>query len=150
MSTDQDLKLAKEKLAESGCTCAAVRGDTVITSEKRGIEPILLWISEGTDLDGATVADRVVGKAPALLYTLTGVRHVFAYTMTKDAMRIFERAGISYSYDQEADKIINRMGTDICPMEKAASSLEDPEEALHVLWEKRFGTPYSFMGGTEK
>lgn len=139
MSIDQDLKLAKEKLAEPGCTCAAVRGETVITSEKRGIEPILLWIHEGTDLAGACVADRVVGKAPALLYTLTGVSHVFAYTMTTDAMRIFERAGISYSYDEETDKIINRMGTDICPMEKTVSSLEDPEEAFHVLWEKRFG-----------
>ena len=139
MSIDRDLKLAKEKLAEPGCTCAVVRGETVITSEKRGIEPILRWIHEGTDLAGACVADRVVGKAPALLYTLTGVSHVFAYTMTTDAMRIFERAGISYSYDEETDKIINRMGTDICPMEKTVSSLEDPEEAFHVLWEKRFG-----------
>lgn len=140
-----DLSLAKEKLNEEGCTFAAARDGQVISSEKCGILPLLDLLDgkamtgdmpDGGDapvLNGWAVADKVVGKAPAMLYVLLGPASVYAHVMTIDAEKVLGNAGIRFCSDVETEKIINRRGTDICPMEKAVSGTDDPEEALEAV-----------------
>lgn len=128
-----DLKLAKEKLNEEGVTFAAAKDGKVISSEKRGVVPLIEMLDSGLDYSGFSCADRVCGKAPALIYVLLGVKEVYACVMTHDAMQILEEAGISAAYGTAADKIINRAGTDICPMEKTVLEIIDPKEAVKAI-----------------
>ena len=128
-----DLELAKNRLMEGGCTFAACKDGEIISSEKRGIVPLLDIYESGRDLAGFSCADKVTGKAPALIYVLLGASCVYGHVMTRDAVRIMEDAGIVVSYDISADKIINRAGTDICPMEKAVADTDDPLEAVSAV-----------------
>ena len=68
-----DLELARALLiANKEATLVAVRNDEVIVCTDRGIKPLLAWVREGRDLSGFSVADKIVGKAPALLYAILG------------------------------------------------------------------------------
>ena len=94
------------------------------------------FIASGANLEGYSVADLVVGKAAALLFVKCGIKNVFAKTLSENGKKILERFGIDYEYETLAEKIINRSGTDICPMEKAVANTDDSEEAFKILKNK--------------
>lgn len=94
------------------------------------------FIADGTDLSGYSVADLVVGKAAALLFVKSGIVRVFAKTLSKGGRKVLETHGIDCEYDVLTEKIINRTGTDICPMEKSVAHTDNPEEAYVILKNK--------------
>ena len=126
-----DLQIAKNNLA--GHTICLCKGGKYIHSVRRGISPIMGFIESGADLRGYSVADVVVGKAAALLFVKCGITHVFAKTLSEYAKRILELYGVDYEYGLLTERIINRAGTDTCPMEKAVMNTDDPEEAYVIL-----------------
>ena len=129
-----DLQIAKSNLP--GHTICLCKDGKCLYSESRGIAPIMNFIGEGADLSGYSVADTVVGKAAALLFVKCGIKSVFAKTLSEYGKKILEFYGINCEYEVLAEKIINRAGTDICPMEKAVLNTGDPEEAYLILKEK--------------
>lgn len=57
-----------KSLLNDGVTFAAVSEKGIYTSQKRGVAPIIEKIDENPDFfKGASVADRVIGKAAAML-----------------------------------------------------------------------------------
>lgn len=129
-----DLEIAKNNL--SGHTLCLCKGGNCLYSEKRGIAPMMSFIDSGVDLSGYSVADLVVGKAAALLFVKCGIGNVYAKTLSEKGKRVFELYGVSYDYGVLTEKIINRAGTDACPMEKAVADTDDPEEAFAILKNK--------------
>lgn len=129
-----DLQTAKENLA--GHTICLCKGGNCLYSEKRGIAPMMDLIAQGVDLTGYCVADLVVGKAAALLFVKCGIKKVFAKTLSEHAERILQLYGIDCEYETLTEKIINRAGTDICPMEKAVLNCDHPGQAYAILKEK--------------
>ena len=93
-------------------------------------------IAYGVDLADYSVADKVVGKAAAMLFVKCGIKQVFAKTLSQNGKKILERFGIPYEYETLTEKIINRDGTDICPMEKTVLNIEDIEEGYTALKNK--------------
>ena len=128
-----DIELAAEKLDSGRVTFAAAKDGVLITSEKRGIKPLLDLYTGRTDMNGWSCADKVVGKAPAMMYVLLGVSEVFAPVMTKTAKGIMEDAGIKCTSDKLTDVIMRRDGKDLCPMEKTVKDIDDPEEAVTAI-----------------
>lgn len=126
-----DIEIAKSNL--SGHTICLCKDGNCLYSERRGIAPMMNFIASGTDMRGYSVADLVVGKAAAMLFVLSEIKSVFAKTLSKSGEEILKRYEIPYEYETLTDKIINRDGTDICPMEKAVSVTEDPQEAYDLL-----------------
>ena len=126
-----DLITAKSNLA--GHTICLCKGGACLYSEKRGIAPMMNFIGSGADLSGYSVADIVVGKAAALLFVKCGIEKVFAKTLSQCAKKILEIYGVYYEYETLTENIINRAGTDICPMEKAVLNTDDPEEGYKLL-----------------
>ena len=129
-----DLQIAKNNL--SGHTICLCKDGNCLYSESRGISPMMYFIAEGVDLAGYSVADTVVGKAAALLFVKCGIKSVFAKTLSQNGKRILDFYGVDYEYEVLAEKIINRAGTDICPMEKAVMENDDPEEGYRILKSK--------------
>lgn len=72
-------------LTTEGATCVAVRNDEVAITRERGVKPLLQWISEGRSFEGWSVADKVVGKAPALLYVQLKPAVVYTIAMSGTA-----------------------------------------------------------------
>lgn len=133
---NNDLKSAKVLFDEKGYSCVLYHGGIVYTSRKTGISPILDFLSSGVDLQGFCAADKIVGKAAALLFAFARIEAVYGRVMSKKAVEVFEDTGIYYYYDILTDEIINRDGTGCCPMEEAVVVIEKPSEAFFILTAK--------------
>ena len=129
-----DLQIAKNNLA--GHTICLCKDGACLYSEKRGIAPMMNFIESGVDLSGYCAADIVVGKAAALLFVKCGIKRAFAKTLSQNGKRIFEKYGVDYECETLTDNIINRAGTDICPMEKAVANIDTPEDAYSAIKSK--------------
>lgn len=129
-----DIETAKENLdGHSICLC---RGGEIITDDGRGISPMMRFLAERRDLTGYDAADVIVGKAAALLFVKAGIVCVHGKTMSVSARDLLEQHSIPCSYDTLTEKIINRQGTDICPMEKTVEAISDADEAYEALGRK--------------
>lgn len=127
-----DLERAKNLLTQ-GHTCVLCKGDATVVSDRKGILPMVTFLERGTDLSGYSAADKIVGKAAAFLFRLTGVRAVYATVMSRDAKEYLTACGIAAEAGTLTDGIINRKGTGPCPMESAVAGCTDPEDALEKI-----------------
>ena len=130
---DQDLKKARDLLLSSDHTCVLCRGDQMYTSRERGVKPLLTFLDSGTDLSGFAAADKVVGRGAAFLYCLLGVRSIYAGIVSSAAMEVLTQAGIAVSAEKTVERIQNRAGDGLCPMESATMSCKTPTEALSAI-----------------
>ncbi len=128
-----DLENAHRILTQEGCTCVLCLGDRVYTSHLRGIAPLLKLLDSDRDLSGFCAADKVVGKATAMLYRLLGVRAVWGAVMSRGAIQALKDGGIEAHWAQQVDHIINRACTGPCPMEAATATIDDPQAALTAI-----------------
>ena len=124
---------AIDLLQSGGYTCVLCREDTVYTTTERGVKPLVRWLTEETNLQGFSAADKVVGKATAYLYCLLDVKAVHSQVMSGAAARVLEENGIAASQDLLVENIINRQGTGICPFEEAVWEIHDPKNALTAI-----------------
>jgi len=101
---------------------------------RQGVIDLFTLLTEAPQmLQGSQIADRVIGRGAALLMVKGGVQEVFAYVISESALGIFKQAGIPVTYNSLQPHIINRTGTDICPVEKLTSSTSDPDEAYERI-----------------
>ena len=122
---------AREILQSGAYTCVLCHGEQVLTDNRRGVQPLLDLLNE--DLHGFCAADKVVGKAAAMLYCLMGISEIFAGVISEPAIRVLESSGISIFYDRKVPAIRNRTDTGFCPMETAVWDLDNPTLAPDIL-----------------
>ena len=130
-----ELTYAKEMLRRGGYTLFLCNEGKVTFSEERGIKP-LLALAETSEWHGAFAADKIVGKAAAMLYSLMGVRAVYAEVMSEPAKEMLKRHGIRAECETLCGNIINRSGNGLCPMEQAVLELDDPKDSLDAIHKK--------------
>jgi hypothetical protein len=79
----KDLERAIELLnGHKEYTCVFVKGETVFTSTRNDIAPLLSFVEEGKDVSSFSVADRIVGKAASLLYVDLKIEEVYGEVMS--------------------------------------------------------------------
>ncbi|NLG13752.1 MAG: DUF1893 domain-containing protein [Lentisphaerae bacterium] len=133
-----DLHKAREILKSNNAhTCVLCKGDSTIASSKPGISPMLDIIDQGIDVAGYAVADKIVGKAAAMLFVLAKVASAHAVVLGKTALDYLKDNNIPCTYDTLADYIVNRTNTGPCPMEETVRDIDDPKTAFHKLLQKR-------------
>ena len=99
-----------------------------------GVKPLLFFYENKPNiLKNATVYDKVIGKAAAEICVLGGVRKVFGKIMSKAAKEYLEKHDIKFEFDMLVDKISNRTGDGICPLEASVLDIEDPQEGLKSI-----------------
>ena len=103
--------------------------------DERGIQPLLLRLNDGT-FKGAFVADRIIGKAAALLHVYGQVKEVYTPVISKPAIAIYEKYGVKYTADNVIDNIRNRKNTGLCPMEIKVKEIDDPKQAYLLFTTK--------------
>lgn len=129
----RDLEKAKALLRSEGYTCVLCRDDLLYTSYKRGVAPLMELLDSGEDLSGFSAADKVVGKATALLYRLLNVRCVYGAIISESALHVLQAGGIAVFFETTVDHIVNRTGDGRCPMETATAHISDPAEAPDAI-----------------
>lgn len=130
---DKNLKIAVNSLKKENHTCVLCRSNIIHTSDEKGILPMIKFISNGYDLKGFSVADKIVGKAAAMLFVLAGIKDVYASVISSFAYDYLVGNNINVFYDVKTEVIMNRKGDDICPMEKAVASVIEPHKAYEVI-----------------
>lgn len=128
-----DADRARRILEKDGRTCVLCRGRVTHLSGLPGILPMVRLLDSSADVSGFAAADRVVGKAAALLFARAGVASVYAPVMSASAVEVLTRFDIEHSCDRVVDGILNRNGTGPCPIEASVSGIEDPAAARAAI-----------------
>jgi len=131
----RDLEKAKRILKDKNQSLVIVKeGRTIFCSDSSGIESILQAIEKfGEHLSEASIADKVVGKAAALLFAYSHVARVYAATLSRKGLSTLRKHDISVEYDLLVPEILDRKGKDICPFEKFVLKIESPACAFEEL-----------------
>lgn len=129
-----NLEKAKNNLGEH--KISIVSSTLSLTSDLRGVMPIIDFINEGYDLSGASVADLVVGKAAAMLFIKAGIKDVDTIIISKPALKVLEEHHITVKYEKLVDNIINRDKTGLCPFESLVLDVDDVSIAYKLIVEK--------------
>lgn len=131
-----NLEKAIYLLKKGNYTLAAVSGNDTITSDKRGVKPLLEMLDEKKHLHGFSIADKVIGKAAAYLYVLLEADEIYTNVISRPALDILKNHAVNVEYGILTEAIRNRDNTGFCPMETAVMNAESPDEALRLIREK--------------
>lgn len=129
-----DLEIAVDAI--NNHALALCKDGEIVTSDKRGVSALVGFIDDNMKFDGYSAADIIVGKAAAMMFVKLGVGVLYAGTLSRAGAEYLKKNNVEFSYGEMCDRIINRAGTDICPMEKAAADTEDYNEG-YLLIKKR-------------
>ena len=131
----QDLEVAKKRLNEKSLTLSIVKnGEIIFETVSNGISGFLEAIEKfGDGLEGTSVADRVTGKAIALLCVYAKVKAVYALILSKGAKSVFEKHAIHHEWNELVENILDVNKTRICPFEKLAKEISNPKNAYRKL-----------------
>ena len=127
---------AKNLIKNEKATCVVIKNDKILNIETgRGVKPVIALYEQGI-LSGASVVDKIIGKAAAMVLVLGGVKSCYGLTMSQAAVDYLKSHGVAVEYDTLTEHIINRKGDGICPMEQTVAEIDDPAEALVALKNK--------------
>lgn len=112
-------------------------GITVYSSKEAGLAGLLKATEEADPflLNGSIVADRVVGKAAALVAISFGAREVHAIVMSRPATDVLRRNSKIFSCINLVDEIKDKSGHAVCKFERMVYGIDDPKEAVRLLKE---------------
>lgn len=142
-----DLELARREILDNGWSVVAVKNGEVLAGKVgRGVRPFVELVAElGESLRGATLGDRVIGRAVAMVAGHVGLKDVYARLISQGALEEFSRRGVPVAWDRVTTAIKDRTGTGLCPTEKLALGQTDPEVVFEAL-KRLTGYPVSEPG----
>ena len=104
--------------------------------DEHGIQPLLIQIKK-KGLKNAVAVDKVIGKAAALLMVYGKVKQVHTNIIAKDAIPVFEKYNVEYSYNEIVDHIQNMKKDGLCPMEQKVLKVNSPKKAYKIFTKKQ-------------
>ena len=131
----KNLSKAAQTLSKGKYSCV-IEKDGVIISARRGlgVKPILSALENYTgDLNGASVADTVTGKASAMLLHLGNVQSLYSQVASRPAQDYLTSNGILHEYGIMVDAISNRTKDGLCPIEQCVIATNDPSEGYKQI-----------------
>lgn len=101
---------------------------------KKGVRDLEYLLDNEPDvLRGATIADKVVGKAAAGMMAYAGVAEVYADVMSRKALPLLDAGIVSYSFGELVDQIVIAKGDNRCPLERIVAAAHTAEETVRLL-----------------
>ena len=126
-----EMTYARQMLSIGGYKLVVCAKDSVHVSEDSGLDSLLSLVGEDTWI-GAAAANRVVGKAAAMLFVLLRVKSLYAEVITETAKAVLEAQGIECVYGTLVERLIDADGK-VCPSELAVENVVDPSDAPAAL-----------------
>ena len=130
-----DLDIAKSKLYKKELTLTIVKnGEVLFETRSHRISGFLGAIERlGDMLEGASLADRVAGKAIALLCVNAKMKAVYAAVLSEKAKAVLEENGVYHEWENLVENVLNINKTGMCPFEKLAEEISNPKDAYKML-----------------
>ncbi len=132
-----DLELAKQTLrADSLAFVLAKDGAILRTGTRAGIgELIEVMDALGDAARGAVLADKIAGKAVAMVARAARLRAVYSPLASQAARDALDIDHIVLEYDRLVPLILNQRNDGPCPMERLTLPIDDPLQAVDALRE---------------
>ena len=130
------MDIAIDIIKSQKATCVTMRKGKIETQgSPKGIAYII-DLYEKDMLAGAFVADKIVGKAAAMVFTAGGVAQCYAENISEGALKWLTDHNIPTEYTNISEHIMNRTGDGICPMELTVQDIDNEKEAIEALKKK--------------
>lgn len=131
----EDLNIAKDYLLKNKLSMVIVKnGSIIVESKDKGIKPIFeVYTKSKEDFIDASVADKVIGKAAAMILLNGGIKNLYAELISESAINILKASDINVEYTKKVPLILNREGNDMCPIEKLSSNTEDISKLINDI-----------------
>lgn len=128
----KDIELAKNVLDNEKKAIVIVKDKRVIfSSEGRGIKPMYTALNELKDeLQGSSAADKVVGKAAAMIYEYAGIKELSTNLISEAAINVLKKTSIIYEYEKSVPYIKNRDRSGMCPVETLSLKINNIDDLL--------------------
>lgn len=121
-------------LNQGNYSCVIKNNDRVKTFTNRGVKDLYDLInSDKSFLDGALVADKVIGKGAAMLMALGNVKEVSTNLISEQALKVLNNFNIKVVSNKIVPFIINRTGDGCCPLEIKLKDVECPDKAFVII-----------------
>ena len=131
MATRQD---AIDTLHKENCSCVILKNGELTVYKGPGISDLLrLLKTEPEKLQGAFVADKVIGKAAAALLILGEVDSIYTDLISDGAIELLRKSPVKVSFSERVSIIMNRTKDNICPMENVCSVANSPQECYERI-----------------
>lgn len=128
-----DLKIAAKLLEEEGHSLVVVRdGRMLFSSRLPGIRSLLDALDNNV-LPGAAVADKVVGRAAAMIAVQGEVTAIHTPLLSQEAADVLTEAGILYCAEIIVPAILNKEQTGPCPIEAVTEFTVVPEKGVNAV-----------------
>lgn len=115
-----------------------LKDDSLTRYNGRGVSDLVELVRDEPErLQGAIVADKMVGRAAAVLMVRGGVKAVFTNLISTPGKKVLDEAGVLLIAAEEVPEILNRDRSGQCPIEASISDAESIEECVEIL-EARF------------
>lgn len=120
-------------LHEGQYTLVVSNGETR-TFDRRGVADLFHLMQDDPGfLRGASLADKVVGKAAAALMVLGKIKEVHADVISEPGLALLQQTHIPVSYGEVVPHIINRTKTGWCPLERLCHDCQTPQECYRQI-----------------
>lgn len=121
-------------LHENGYSCVIENRGEIFTFTERGVRDLYnLYKNSPEILQGAFIADKVVGKGAAALMALGGVSEIYCDIISENAIKLLQDCKIMYSFAKQVPYIINRSKDGMCPVENLCQNAITPKECLPLI-----------------
>jgi len=131
----KDLEISKARLNQRNFSLVIVKDRKILfETVSSGLWGLLQAIELlDKELAESSVADKVMGRAAALLLVYSCVSAVFAVTISEEGIKVLKDNGILYQFENRVPHILNSEGDDMCPFEKLTITLTNPAETYSRL-----------------
>lgn len=124
----------KKILHEEKCSCVIKNKTEIRKFFRRGVIDIYeLYRSEPVFLKDAIVADKIVGKGAAAIFSKGGINKIFTDVISEKALALFNENNVVVEYNVLVPNIINRNNTGICPLENLCGNESDSDKLILIV-----------------
>lgn len=116
------------------CSCVIAQGNDVRSFHQRGVADLYTLLYQEPDfLNGASVADKVVGKAAAALMAKGRIKELYTDTISLSALTVLRSHHIPVEFGKVVPYISNRDHTGWCPLETRCYKEESVDSMIRII-----------------
>ena len=121
------LEIVKEKLYSKNASLVVLysNGECKEYFQNRINDIREILQNDKTVLEGAVIADKVIGKVAGSILAVAGVYEIYADVMSKYAIPILEENNIKYEYKNITEYVQNNAKNGMCPIENKYKDEKD-------------------------
>jgi hypothetical protein len=135
MSVNNDISMARDRMLKNRLSFVIIKnGKIIYESKSQGLMSLIkaVELNQGK-LEGAALADKVVGRAALLLAAKAKIAAIYARLLSVQAFELASTFSMSLIYEKTTKRILNRRKDNVCPFEKVVGNTKDPEKAFRLL-----------------